>query len=92
MGEMRVMVGVLGLSEIQAMLPPSLKAEGGDTKIIWDKDKPDEVEAAKAVFDKLKAKKYQAFSVKEEGKKGKQIFDFDPSSEKIIMAGPVQGG
>lgn len=67
--------------------------KSGDTKTIWDKDNPAEVEAARAMFDKLKGeKKYIAYSVKADGKKGEVMQAFDAAAEKIIMAPPMVGG
>lgn len=64
----------------------------GDTKLIWDSNRPAEVENAKRTFDDLKKKKYKAFKVKKSGEPGEMIDDFDPDAEKIIMAPPIQGG
>lgn len=64
----------------------------GDTKTVWNKDNPDEVAAAKAQFDSLKAKGYLAFKVKDDGDKGEMISEFDPSAQKVILAPRVQGG
>lgn len=64
----------------------------GDTKLIWNSDNKDEVEAAKDMFDKLKKKGYIAFSVKANGDKGDALTKFDPDAEKIIMAPPAVGG
>lgn len=66
----------------------------GDTKVIWDKDNPDEVEAARAQFDKLVgSKRFAAFEVKgEKGDKGKQIRAFDPNAERMILVPPMVGG
>jgi beta-lactam-binding protein with PASTA domain len=64
----------------------------GDTKLIWDATKQDEVDAAKELFKKLKKKKYLAYSVDEKGKKDEIINDFDPELEKIIMIPPIVGG
>jgi len=64
----------------------------GDTKTVWDKDKPDEVEAAKIQFDALKAKGYLAFKVDEDGEKGEVMKKFDPKAQKVILAPPVVGG
>lgn len=64
----------------------------GDFKITWDPDNDDEIEAAKAAFDKAKKKGMSAFSVKKDGSKGKKIKDFDPDAEAIIMAPPLVGG
>jgi hypothetical protein len=65
----------------------------GDTKIIWDQNNNDEVENAKATFDRLKGKGYLAFKViGKEGDKGEQMNDFDPKVERIIFAPRLQGG
>lgn len=64
----------------------------GHTRIIWDSASEDEVDAARATFDKLKAKGYQAFSVKKDGEQGEKINTFDPKAEKIILAPPLRGG
>lgn len=64
----------------------------GDTKIIWDPEKEEEVEVARNAFDKLKKKGYYAYKVKADGKKGVVTHTFDPKAEKIIMALPMRGG
>jgi hypothetical protein len=64
----------------------------GDTKVIWDPQKPDEIEVAKETFNKLKKKGYAAFSVSDDGSKGEQIREFDPKAGRIIMAAPMVGG
>jgi hypothetical protein len=64
----------------------------GDTKIIWDSKNEDEVENAKEQFDRLKKKGFLAFSVNKDGSKNKQIHEFDPDAEKIILSPPLVGG
>ena len=64
----------------------------GDMKTIWDADNADEVDAAKAQFDKLKKKGYLAFKVKKDGEKGEMVNEFDPEAEKLILTPPVRGG
>lgn len=64
----------------------------GDTKIIWDSEKPAEVEAARKTFDELTGKKYKAYSVKKDGEQGEIITKFDPNAEKIILAPQMRGG
>jgi len=64
----------------------------GDTKIIWDSTKEDEVETARQAFNRLKSKGYAAFRVKAAGGKGEQIQEFDPDTEKLIMVAPIAGG
>lgn len=64
----------------------------GDTKLMWDPKNSDEVDAAKATFDKLRKKGYLAYSVEKNGDKGTVLSEFDPKAEKIILAPPMQGG
>lgn len=65
----------------------------GDTKTIWDRTKPDEVAAARSVFDSLKAKGYTAYRVKgSDGSKGEIMHRFDPEAERVIMVPPMVGG
>lgn len=67
--------------------------KSGDTKIIWDSDKPEEVENAKETFKRFKDKKYLAFKVVgEKGTKGEQLRDFNPGAERIIFAPALVGG
>lgn len=82
---------------MDAVLSPSQRElvildHTGDTKIIWDSDKADEVETARETFDKLRKKGYAAYSVKRDGDKGEVIKKFDPEAEKLILAPPMVGG
>lgn len=65
----------------------------GDQRVMWDKDNPDEVAAAKATFDSLKKKGYLAYKAEgKRGDKGEVIQDFDPDAERIILAKRSAGG
>jgi hypothetical protein len=64
----------------------------GDTKLIWSAENDEEVEAAKKMFNDLKAKGYAAYSVNKKGDKGDVIKKFDPEVERIIMAPAMVGG
>jgi len=66
----------------------------GDTKHIWDKSKPAECDAARALFNTLvKDKKYLAFKVKgSDGSQGEQVKEFNPEEERYIFVPPMQGG
>jgi len=65
----------------------------GDTKYIWDKNVPAEVEVARSTFNGfVKDKKYLAFKVNDKGDKGEQVRDFDPNHERYIFAPPMVGG
>lgn len=65
----------------------------GDTRIIWDRDNPAEVENAKRTFSDLRKKGYIAYSVSgKSGEKGKVINEFDEDAERLILAPAVAGG
>lgn len=66
----------------------------GDTKNMWDRNNPDEVAAAKAMFNNLvNEKKYVAFKVDKKGEKGEgPIKEFDPNEERYIFVPPMKGG
>lgn len=64
----------------------------GDSRTIWNPENQDEVDAAKATFDRLKKKGYLAYTVEEDGKRGEVIRRFDPAAGKIIMAPQLVGG
>lgn len=66
--------------------------QSGDTKVMWSADNPDEVQAAKDTFDKLKGKGYLAYTVREDGEKGEVIRKFDKTAGRIIMAPALVGG
>lgn len=64
----------------------------GDTKTLWDPHNADEVDIARATFDKFKKKGYLIYRVGENGKKGTAMNEFDPSAEKMIASPGVVGG
>lgn len=71
----------------------------GDTKIVWDSDNPEEVENARATFDRLTSahpgpgkRRYVAFHVKKNGEQGGRMERFDPDAEKIILVPQIAGG
>jgi hypothetical protein len=64
----------------------------GDARIMWDPSKPVEVEHARRMFDDMRAKGYNAYSVKEKGDKGEVVRTFDPKAAKVILAMPMAGG
>ena len=70
----------------------SVLATDGDQKVQWDPENEDQVEVAEMTFDKLKAKKYKAYSVDKVGKPKKEIKKFDSKAGSIIMVPAVMGG
>lgn len=70
----------------------AIMGSAGDTKTVWDKNNDDEVENARATFDRLKGKGYAAFKVQKDGSPGEQMHSFDPDAERMIMIPQMQGG
>ena len=66
--------------------------ETGDSKITWDPENEDQVDAAEAQFDVLLGKGYKAFRVKKDGSQGQQIKKFDSEAGTIIMTKGLVGG
>jgi hypothetical protein len=66
--------------------------ETGDSRVQWDRNNPEQVAAARARFDELKAKRYLAYKVDASGNQGEVINKFDPSAERIILHTPMIGG
>lgn len=81
------------------VIPPGLHGfevmdASGDSKYIWDKSKPVEVEAARQLFKLLVVdKKYLAFlATGETGVQGDQVREFKPEYERLIFTPPLVGG
>lgn len=70
----------------------SIMGKEGDLKVTWNSDQPDEVEAARAQFDKLIGKGYLAFKTDKKGDKGEQMRTFDPTAERVILVKQLKGG
>lgn len=66
----------------------SVMGPDGDTKHIWNPKKPDEVEAAKVLFDTLTSKGYRAFKLTRLGGKGKPVEDFPDAKGRLLFAAP----
>lgn len=66
--------------------------ESGDSRMQWDKNDPQQVAAAEARFNELRAKRYLAYKVDAKGGQGEVIDKFDPDAERIIMHQPMVGG
>lgn len=64
----------------------------GHSRLIWDANSPDEVEAARETFNRLKKKGYLAYSVKEGGDAGEVLREFNPNVGKMILSPPMAGG
>jgi len=86
------------LSIEESEVPPGcgvmayMTEKDGDVKLIWDRSRPAEVKSCRTQFDELRKQGYLAYKVKGDGSTGKQIFEFDPDAERIILIPAVQGG
>ena len=67
----------------------SVLGKEGDTRLIWDKTKPAEVQAAREMFDSLKAKGYLAFSVVEKavGDKTRFLHSYTEAQNRAFASG-----
>jgi len=64
----------------------------GHTTTAWDPAIPAEVEAARAHFNLMTGKGYQAFRVGARGQQSTRMDTFDPSAEQMILAPRLSGG
>jgi hypothetical protein len=65
----------------------------GDTKVEWNKDSPEEVDNARASFDRLtKNNKFAAFRLNRDGSQGGKMTSFDPKAERIVLVPAYAGG
>lgn len=93
MGQLQVLVGPLKPQSLRECFPEGVELTPGDTKLMWDSGKEDEVEAARATFDKLTKKGYIAFRAEgKDGHQGEKIKSFDPDAERIILVPKIAGG
>lgn len=70
----------------------SIMGTHGDLKSCWDRNRPEEVTAARAQFDRLKKEGYLAFRVSKAGEKAEAMTAFDPDAESVILCPPMRGG
>ncbi len=71
----------------------SVMGLNGDTKHMWDKTKPIEIEAARELFKKLRKDGYLAYKViGDKGDKGEMLTEFSPNDGAVIFSPPLQGG
>lgn len=64
----------------------------GDTRLTWDPNQPAEVEHVRRMFEDMRAKGYNAYSVREQGEQGEVVTTFDPAAARLILAMPMRGG
>lgn len=80
------------MGELSVKRTLSIMDGTGDSKIVWDADKEDEVAIARTAFEEARARGMVAFSLSERGDKDEVIAEFDPQAERIILAPPLRGG
>jgi hypothetical protein len=64
----------------------------GHTQLAWDPDNPDEVEAARTFFDKLRGKGYAATRRAPGERHGETVHEFDPAARELTMQPAIAGG
>lgn len=65
----------------------------GDSRLMWDRSVPDEVDAARRQFDDLTGKGYIAYEAEgKQGERGKVMKKFDKNVERIILVKQLVGG
>lgn len=65
----------------------------GHSRIQWNRDVKDEVDAARSMFDTLTKKGYIALKMDKDGnQEGNRITEFDAKIEKLIMIPRIEGG
>jgi hypothetical protein len=64
----------------------------GHSRMQWDRKSPQQVAAAKARFDELRARGYLAYKLEKDGGQGEVITQFDPNAERLVMNAPMVGG
>lgn len=71
-----------------------MNRDAGDLRALWDKNNPDEVAAARRMFEDLVGqKKYLAYKAEgEKGDQAEQLRKFDPDVERIIFRKQNRGG
>lgn len=69
-----------------------MTAEDGDAKVAWDSSRPDEVEVARAAFDKAVQKGSLVYATNAAGERGQRVRDFDPAVERLVVVPALQGG
>ena len=64
----------------------------GDTRQSWRPDSPEEIDAARDLFDAKRASGYIAYRADQKGALKEIIREFDPLAEMIILSPPLLGG
>lgn len=64
----------------------------GDSELTWNTRNAAEVDAARELFNSLKAKRYLAYRVTGDGTTGEVMTEFDPRAGRVIMQPQNVGG
>lgn len=64
----------------------------GHSRLTWGADQPDEIAAARDVFDSLIRKGYSAFGSKTKTEAKHTLGKFDPTMEELVMVPRTVGG
>lgn len=89
--ELRILTG--NIKQIQPLLSKDLQDklnyQAGDTTLVMETEEQKEV--GREIFNSLLTNGWRSYSVKE-GKTEKQVKEFDPGLEAVVMFGPIAGG
>lgn len=64
----------------------------GHSRLTWELDRPDQIAAAREVFDSLIQKGYSAFGSKAKTDAKRTLDTFDPTLEELVMVPRTVGG
>lgn len=64
----------------------------GNQRMKWKRDNPDQIAAAKAVFDRLLERGYSAFGTRSKSAPRQTMKTFDPEAADVIMVPKIVGG
>lgn len=90
MGELRILTS-MSAAQLAWNIPKHLLTPG-DTKIIFDPDNKDEVDAAREQFDSLLKRGFTAYTVGKDHKTNEKVTKFKKKEGKYILVPPVSGG
>jgi hypothetical protein len=63
----------------------------GDKEATWDPENPDEVAAAKAIFDAARKRGYMVYA-QPAGESGTALWQFDPNVETMVAVPAIVAG
>lgn len=81
---------MLEVASAEVAVAHTMQIIGGE-RGVWGADE-ESISAARQTFESYLRMGYTAYSFKTAGGSGEVAHEFDPTAEKIILAGPMAGG